>query len=244
MDVETITEHCLALPGARADDAWSTAHPVVRVGFGTRGTALAYLGAHSVGVRLGADRREADAWLAEHDVAAAARPMAYVGRRGWTDVDLEVDDAVLRAAVHESYRLLVASLPADQQPEGWEQALAPEPTLEPKDEPEDEAGPEPEGEDEPASDGEPAEDEPGDDEPGDDEPEDDEPEDDEPEDDEPEDDEPEDDEPEDDEPGDDEPEDDEQPEALPDAEEDQPEEQPEEQLELDLEAPPPTEKPS
>ncbi len=45
MDVETMLSHCLAKPGAWADNPWDHEHPVVKVGPAERGKIFAFLGA-------------------------------------------------------------------------------------------------------------------------------------------------------------------------------------------------------
>ncbi|MCW2816285.1 MAG: hypothetical protein JWN84_3740 [Nocardioides sp.] len=115
MDVERLLEHCLAKPGAWPDDPWGHEHPVVKVGPGERGKIFAFLAADSVGVKAGATREVADAWLERHPGAASV--MAYIGRHGWNTLDLTAvpDDEPLEA-VDVSYDLVVRGLPTRHRP--------------------------------------------------------------------------------------------------------------------------------
>jgi predicted DNA-binding protein (MmcQ/YjbR family) len=129
MDVATVQEHCLALPGAWPDNPWEHDHPVIKVGAAERGKIFAFLGADSVGVKAGRSREVADEWLDRFpgDVTV----MAYIGRSGWNSLSLHgviPDDEVLDA-VEESYRLVVTGLPRTHRPAGWETVGVPgEPT--------------------------------------------------------------------------------------------------------------------
>ena len=120
MDVATMQAHCLAKPGAWADNPWGHEHPVVKVGPGERGKIFAFLGDGGVGVKGGPSREAADEWL--HRFPDAASVMAYIGRSGWNDLAFgaAIPDDELLEAVDESYRLVVAKLPKKHRPEGWE----------------------------------------------------------------------------------------------------------------------------
>jgi predicted DNA-binding protein (MmcQ/YjbR family) len=50
--------------------------------------------------------------------------MAYIGRSGWNTLTIggAIPDEEIRAAVDDSYALVVARLPRRLRPEGWEQA--------------------------------------------------------------------------------------------------------------------------
>jgi predicted DNA-binding protein (MmcQ/YjbR family) len=115
--------HCLAKPGAWADNPWGHEHPVIKVGSGpSAGKIFAFLGASSVGVKAGRTREEADEWLARYPQDVAV--MAYIGRSGWNTLDVggAIPDDEIREAVDESYALVVSRLPRKHRPDGWEQA--------------------------------------------------------------------------------------------------------------------------
>ncbi|SDD02803.1 MmcQ/YjbR family DNA-binding protein [Nocardioides lianchengensis] len=120
MDVETLQAHCLAKPGAWADNPWDHEHPVVKVGPGERGRIFAFLGAGRVGVKSATTREVADEWLERYPGDASV--MAYIGRSGWNDLALggAIPDDELIEAVDESYRLVVTGLPRRLRPAGWE----------------------------------------------------------------------------------------------------------------------------
>ena len=111
--------HCLALPGAWADNPWGHEHPVIKVG-PDAGKIFAFLGAHGVGVKAGATRDVADEWLARYPDDATV--MAYIGRSGWNDLAFggAIPDDELLEAVEESYRLVVSRLPRKHRPAGWD----------------------------------------------------------------------------------------------------------------------------
>jgi predicted DNA-binding protein (MmcQ/YjbR family) len=120
-EAELLT-HCLAKPGAWADNPWDHEHPVVKVGSGpSAGKIFAFLGASTVGVKAGRTRDEADEWLARYprDVTV----MAYIGRSGWNTLVVggAIPDDEIREAVDESYALVVSRLPRKHRPDGWEQ---------------------------------------------------------------------------------------------------------------------------
>lgn len=137
MDVERMQEHCLAKPGAWADNPWNHEHPVVKVGEGERGKIFAFLGSGGIGVKGGPSRDVADAWLERYpdDV----KVMAYIGRSGWNDLSFhgEIPDDELLDAVDESYRLVVSGLPVKRRPQGWDQ----EPTSGQQDDADQDDGP-------------------------------------------------------------------------------------------------------
>jgi predicted DNA-binding protein (MmcQ/YjbR family) len=120
MDVETLTAHALAKPGAWADYPWEQDHPVIKVGPGERGKIFVFLGAQGVGLKAGATREEADEWLARYPGDAAV--MAYIGRSGWNDLAFggAIPDEELLEAVDDSYRRVVEKLPRRLRPEGWD----------------------------------------------------------------------------------------------------------------------------
>lgn len=121
MDVGALQAHCLAKPGAWADNPWGHEHPVIKVGAAPAGgKVFAFLGAGSVGVKGGATREVADEWLARFPGAASV--MAYLGRSGWNDLSFagEIPDDELLEAVDESYRLVVSGLARKHRPDGWD----------------------------------------------------------------------------------------------------------------------------
>ncbi len=118
MTPEELLAHCLAKPGAWADNPWDHELPVVKV----HDKIFAFLGARGVGVKAGAGREEADEWLARYPEDASV--MAYIGRSGWNDLafDGAIPDGEILEAVDESYARVVGKLPRKHRPEGWEGA--------------------------------------------------------------------------------------------------------------------------
>ena len=121
MTPEELRRYALAKPGAWPDQPWEGDH-VAKVGDGSHGKIFAFLGPDSVGVKGGATREEADEWLARYPGDAAV--MAYIGRSGWNTLTVGggIPDDELRAAVDDSYALVVAKLPRKHRPEGWDRA--------------------------------------------------------------------------------------------------------------------------
>ena len=115
--------HCLAKPGAWADNPWGHDHPVVKVGPDGAGKIFAFLGSDAVGVKGGATREVADEWLQRYPGDASV--MAYIGRSGWNDLSFSgtIPDDDLKDAVDESYRLVVTKLPKRDRPPGWDASL-------------------------------------------------------------------------------------------------------------------------
>jgi predicted DNA-binding protein (MmcQ/YjbR family) len=124
MDVGTLQEHCLALPGAWPDNPWDHDHPVIKVA--GPGKIFAFLGADTVGVKAGPDRDVADEWLDRYPGDATV--MAYIGRSGWNSLALRgaIPDEEILDAVEQSYRLVVTGLPKKHRPAGWDDVGAPE----------------------------------------------------------------------------------------------------------------------
>jgi predicted DNA-binding protein (MmcQ/YjbR family) len=118
LDVVALQEHCLAKPGAWADDPWDHDHPVIKVGPGERGKIFAFLAADSVGVKAATTREAADEWLARYPEDATV--MAYIGRSGWNTLALggAIPDDELLEAVDDSYELVVARMPKRDRPTG------------------------------------------------------------------------------------------------------------------------------
>ena len=119
MDVERMQEHCLAKPGAWADNPWDHDYPVVKVGEGEHGKIFAFLGSGGVGLKAGPNRDVADEWLQRYP--EDVKVMAYIGRSGWNDLSFrgDIPDDELLEAVDESYHLVVSGLPVKHRPEGW-----------------------------------------------------------------------------------------------------------------------------
>ncbi len=80
-------EHCLAKPGAWADNPWDHEHPVITVGEAERGRIFAFLGTVKVGVKSASSREAADESLARYPGDATV--MACTGRSGWNDLALD-----------------------------------------------------------------------------------------------------------------------------------------------------------
>ncbi len=114
--------HCMAKPGAWADNPWDHEYPVIKVGPGDRGKIFAFLSADGVGIKAARTRDEADEWLERYPDDASV--MAYIGRSGWNDLTFGgvIPDEELLEAVDDSYRLVVAGLPKRLRPEGWDAA--------------------------------------------------------------------------------------------------------------------------
>lgn len=116
MTPEQMLAHCLAKPGAWPDDPWGHAEPVIKV----HDKIFAFLGTEGVGVKAGPNREVADEWVDRFPEDAAV--MAYIGRSGWNQLRYggAIEDDELRAAVDESYALVVRRLPKKHRPEGWD----------------------------------------------------------------------------------------------------------------------------
>ena len=74
-DADALRDHCLAKPGAWADQPWDGDY-VAKVG----DKIFAFLGSDSVGLKCGANRAEADEWLLQFPDDASVMP--YIGRSG------------------------------------------------------------------------------------------------------------------------------------------------------------------
>jgi predicted DNA-binding protein (MmcQ/YjbR family) len=120
---DELSEHALTRPGAWADQPWDGDH-VAKVGPPAAGKIFAFLGSDAVGVKAGADREQADEWLARYPDDASV--MAYIGRSGWNTLKIggALPDDEIRAAVDDSYALVVAKLPRKHRPEGWDRGGA------------------------------------------------------------------------------------------------------------------------
>ena len=111
MTPDELREHCLAKPGAWADQPWEGDF-VAKVG----DKIFAFMGTESVGLKCGANRTEADEWVLQYPDDASV--MAYIGRSGWNTLRLDgaIADGELREAVDASYETIVAKLPKSRRP--------------------------------------------------------------------------------------------------------------------------------
>ena len=119
MAPKELSDYALAKPGAWPDQPWE-GDLVAKVGPEGGGRIFAFLGERTVGVKAGANRDEADEWLARYPEDASV--MAYIGRSGWNTLTLggAIPDVEIRDAVDESYALVVARLPKRHRPPGWD----------------------------------------------------------------------------------------------------------------------------
>ncbi len=117
MTPDELSAHCFAKPGAWADEPWE-GDIVAKV----HDKIFAFLGdgGDSVGLKCGANREAADEWLLRYPEDASV--MAYIGRSGWNTLRIGagIPDDEIRAAVDESYDLVVSKLPRKHRPDGWE----------------------------------------------------------------------------------------------------------------------------
>jgi len=116
---EELRSYALGKPGAWPDQPWE-GDVVAKVGEGERGKIFVFLGDTGIGVKAGATREEADAWIDRYpdDVSV----MAYIGRSGWNSLRLDgvIPDDDLREAIDDSYARVVAKLPKKLRPDGWD----------------------------------------------------------------------------------------------------------------------------
>ena len=112
MTPEELREYCLAKPGAWSDNPFHEDHPVAKV----HTKIFAFTGAAAVGLKCGGTREEADEWLLRYPDDATV--MAYIGRNGWNTLRLRgaIADDELRAAIDESYDLVVSKIPKKHRP--------------------------------------------------------------------------------------------------------------------------------
>ena len=109
---DELLAYCLAKPGAWQDEPWE-GDVVAKV----HEKIFAFLGdGGSVGVKCGVGREDADEWLARYP--DDAHVMAYIGRSGWNTlrVGASIPDDEIRAAVDDSYDLVVSGLPKKHRP--------------------------------------------------------------------------------------------------------------------------------
>ena len=111
MTPQELREHCLAEPGAWADQPWEGDF-VAKVG----DKIFAFLGSETIGLKCGRTREEADELLATYPDDASV--MAYIGRYGWNTIRLDgavpVDE--LEELVDASYNDVVSRLPKSKRP--------------------------------------------------------------------------------------------------------------------------------
>jgi predicted DNA-binding protein (MmcQ/YjbR family) len=114
MTWDDLLEYCMQKPGAWQDEPWD-GDVVAKVG----SKIFAFLGSGdppSVGVKGGADRDEADEWLARYPEDVTV--MAYIGRHGWNTLRCggAIPDDELEEAIDASYRLVASKLPRRERP--------------------------------------------------------------------------------------------------------------------------------
>jgi predicted DNA-binding protein (MmcQ/YjbR family) len=114
MTHEELLAYCLDKPGAWPDEPWE-GDVVAKVD----AKIFAFLsgpGGRSVGVKCGANRDEADEWLARFPDDASVMP--YIGRSGWNTLAFggEIPDDEILEAVDASYDIVVAKLPKSRRP--------------------------------------------------------------------------------------------------------------------------------
>ena len=116
MTRDELLGYCLAKPGAWQDEPWE-GDVVVKVGQ----KVFAFLGSGdrqppAVGVKCGANRDEADEWLARYPGDATA--LAYIGRSGWNSLRAggAIPDDEITEAIDTSYALVVSKLAKKDRP--------------------------------------------------------------------------------------------------------------------------------
>jgi predicted DNA-binding protein (MmcQ/YjbR family) len=111
MTPKQLRTYCLAKPGAWPDSPWE-GDTVAKVG----SKIFAFLGDRTVGLKCGANRDEADEWLARYPDDAS--PMAYIGRSGWNSLRVggAIPDVEIREAIDASYDYVVSKLPKKERP--------------------------------------------------------------------------------------------------------------------------------
>lgn len=113
---DDVLEYCLAKPGAWQDEPWE-GHVVGKVD----DKIFAFVDDHTVGVKCGNNRDEADEWLMRYPEDATV--MSYVGRSGWNNLRLNrhIPDNEIREAIDDSYLAVVTKLPKKRRPVGWDE---------------------------------------------------------------------------------------------------------------------------
>jgi predicted DNA-binding protein (MmcQ/YjbR family) len=115
MTWDELLEYCLNKPGAWQDEPWD-GDVVAKVG----SKIFAFTGSGdpaTVGVKVAADRDEADEWLLRYPDDASVMP--YIGRHGWNSLRCTgtIPDDDLRDAIDTSYQLVVTKLPKRERPD-------------------------------------------------------------------------------------------------------------------------------
>ena len=112
MTPDELQAHCLAKPGAWADQPWEGDF-VAKVG----DKIFAFMGRDSVGLKCGANRAEADEWVLQYPDDASV--MAYIGRSGWNTLRVNgaIPDDEICEAIDTSYEIIVAKLPKARRPQ-------------------------------------------------------------------------------------------------------------------------------
>jgi predicted DNA-binding protein (MmcQ/YjbR family) len=113
MTPQELLDCCLAKPGAWEDEPWE-GDVVVKVDE----KIFAFIGdGTAVGVKCGANRDDADEWLARYPADASV--MSYIGRSGWNTLRLNgaIPDDEILAAIDDSYELVVAKLSRSRRPQ-------------------------------------------------------------------------------------------------------------------------------
>ncbi len=116
MTFDELLAYSLTKPGAWRDEPWE-GDIVAKVDE----KIFVFLGEDAIGVKAGADRDEADEWLARYPEDATV--MAYIGRSGWNTLRLHhaIPDEEIREAIDDSYRFVVSKLPKSRRPDGWDE---------------------------------------------------------------------------------------------------------------------------
>ena len=117
MTPSDLLAYCLAKPGAWQDEPWE-GHTVAKVDQ----KIFAFVDDQHLGVKCGANRDEADEWLARYPDDASVMP--YIGRSGWNNLQVEggIPADEMLEAVDDSYLLVVSKLAKKRRPEGWDAA--------------------------------------------------------------------------------------------------------------------------
>ena len=116
MTFEELLAYSLAQPGAWQDEPWE-GDIVAKVDQ----KIFVFLGDEAIGVKAGANREEADAWLARYPDDASV--MAYIGRSGWNTLRVNgaISDQEIREAIDDSYLFVVSKLSKSRRPDGWDE---------------------------------------------------------------------------------------------------------------------------
>ncbi len=112
MTRDEMLAYCLGKPGAWRDEPWE-GDVVAKVG----NKIFAFTGDDGVGLKLGANREEANEWLLRYPDDASV--MAYIGRYGWNSLRVggAIPDDEIHEAIDTSYEAVVRKLPRTQRPQ-------------------------------------------------------------------------------------------------------------------------------